>query len=164
MLATPDSFRPNQSPLGAYHPAPGSHFRRRAPSPELPFDGSGVVMLSSTFVDSRSTAFVLTESRTQIWAYLLCFIGSRPATGRQTQVCLQPLIHKAGSEPPGRLRSSTGFPYERLRRCKSTLVLASALPDCSGAFSVTVQANLGETEASSFEPSHLSLTACWTYV
>jgi len=106
MLATPDSFRPNQSPLGAYHPAPGSHFRRRAPSPELPFDGSGVVMLSSTFVDSRGTAFVLTESRTQIWAYLLCFIGSRPATGRQTQVCLRPLIHQ------GRIRASRPPPLQ----------------------------------------------------
>jgi hypothetical protein len=103
MLATPDSFRPNQSPLGAFHPAPGSHVRRRSPSPELPFDGSGVVTLSSTFADSRDTAFVLTESRTLIWAYLLCFSGSRPATGRQAEVCLRPLIHQGqirASRPP----------------------------------------------------------------
>jgi len=103
MLATPDSFRLNQSPLGAFHPAPGSHFRWQAPSPELPFDGSGAVTLSSTLVDSRSTAFVLTESRTQRWAYLLCFSGSRPATGRQTEVCLRPLIYQGqirASRPP----------------------------------------------------------------
>jgi hypothetical protein len=39
MLATPDSFRPSQSPLGAYLPAPGSHTRRLAPSPGQTFAG-----------------------------------------------------------------------------------------------------------------------------
>jgi len=54
MLVTPGSFRPNQSPLGAFHPAPGSHFRRSRPSPDRSFDGSGGVRLSSDFADSRT--------------------------------------------------------------------------------------------------------------
>jgi len=75
MLATPDPFRSNQNPLGAFHPAPGSHVRRRTPLPEAAFDGSGGVELSSTLVDFRNTPFVLTESRTLTRAYLQCFSG-----------------------------------------------------------------------------------------
>jgi len=75
MLATPESFRLNQNPLGAFHPAPGSHVHRRTPSPEAAFDGSGGVELSSTLADFRNTPFVLTESQTLTRAYLLCFSG-----------------------------------------------------------------------------------------
>jgi len=64
MFATPDLFRPDQSPLGAFHPAPGSHIRRRSPLPETPFDGQGGVTLSSTLADFRIILFVLTETLT----------------------------------------------------------------------------------------------------
>jgi len=64
MLATPDSFRLNQNPLGAFHPAPGSHNRRQVPLPELTFESSGEVAVSSAFADFRAISFVLTESRT----------------------------------------------------------------------------------------------------
>jgi len=64
MLVTPDPFRLNQSPLGAFHPAPGSYLRRHSPSPETPFDGSGGVILSSTLADFRTIPFVLTEAQT----------------------------------------------------------------------------------------------------
>jgi len=64
MFATPDSFRLNQSPLGAFHPAPGSYIRRRFPLPETPFNGAGGVKLSSTVADSRIIPLVLTEALT----------------------------------------------------------------------------------------------------
>jgi len=71
MFATPDPFRLDQSPLGAYHPAPGSHIRRRHLLPEASFDGPGGVALSSTLIKSRAIPFVLAETRTVTWAMLL---------------------------------------------------------------------------------------------
>jgi len=73
MLATPDSFRLNQNPLGASSLPQAPITIAHSPSPERAFDGSGEVALSSTHVDFRAISFVLTESRTLIWASLPCF-------------------------------------------------------------------------------------------
>jgi len=51
-VATPDPFRPDQSPLGAYHPAPGSPHPSVALVTEGPFVSSGGVPVSSTLADS----------------------------------------------------------------------------------------------------------------
>jgi len=61
MLATPDSSRPNQSPLGAIHlpQAPTSIAATRHRM--VAFDGSGEVKLSSAVADFRIISFVLAE-------------------------------------------------------------------------------------------------------
>jgi len=61
MLATPDSFRLNQSPLGAIHLPQAPTTVGRTPSPEGLSCASGVVELSSALADSRSISFVLTD-------------------------------------------------------------------------------------------------------
>jgi hypothetical protein len=53
MLETPDSSRPNQSPLGAIHLPQAPTSVAVSSSPKSTFDGSGEVKLSSTFVDFR---------------------------------------------------------------------------------------------------------------
>jgi len=68
MLATPGSFRPNQSPLGAIHlpqaPATVGH----TPSPEGLSQVSGEVKLASTLADFRFISFVLTDPEPMLWA------------------------------------------------------------------------------------------------
>jgi len=60
MLATPDSFRLNQSPLGAIRLPQAPATVGRTPSPEGPFEDSGEVTLSSTLADFRVISFCLT--------------------------------------------------------------------------------------------------------
>jgi hypothetical protein len=59
MLATPDSFRLNQNPLGAYHLPQALKTVAPSPSPERPFEDSGEVILSLAFANSRVTLFCL---------------------------------------------------------------------------------------------------------
>jgi len=68
LFATPDSFRLNQSPLGAYHLPQAPTTVAQTSSPKMPFDSSGGVVLSSALADFRSIPFVLTESRALMWA------------------------------------------------------------------------------------------------
>jgi len=63
LFATPDSFRLNQSPLGAIHLPQAPTTVAHTPLPKVPFDSSGGVVLSSALADSRSIPFVLTESQ-----------------------------------------------------------------------------------------------------
>jgi hypothetical protein len=64
MLATPDSFRLNQNPLGASSLPQAPTTVAHSPLPEMAFEGLGEVTLSSTCVSSRAISFVLTESQT----------------------------------------------------------------------------------------------------
>jgi hypothetical protein len=61
MFATPDPFRPDQSPLGAIQTDPGSHVRRPSPSPEGSFGSWGGVAVSSALADFPTISFVLTD-------------------------------------------------------------------------------------------------------
>jgi hypothetical protein len=64
MLATPDSFRLNQNPLGAIRLPQALTTVVRAPSQEGTFASRGGVELSATCIASRTILFVLTETET----------------------------------------------------------------------------------------------------
>jgi hypothetical protein len=67
-------------------------------------------------------------------------------SGGKSEVCLRPLDVMANPEPPGRLHTSTGSPYEeRLDRSRGW-ALTSADPNCFGAFSVTDRATLSQAD------------------
>jgi len=141
LLATPDSFGLNQSPLGAIHLPQAPRTVGHAPSPEGPFENPGEVEVSSALADSPSISFVLTESRALIWALLFCFgLANAIATWRQAKVCLRPLSSygedRASRPPPLQHRVP-------IRACigllAQTPLFASVLPDHSGTFIVRVR-------------------------
>jgi len=137
MLATPDSFRLNQSPLGAIHLPQAPTSVGHAPSPEGPFDDLGEVMLSSAVADSRVIPFVLTESQAMMWALLFCFrLANAIATWRQAKVCLRPLSSygedRASRPPPLQHRAPIRAASSCLRRHRCWRRSAGSLRDlCS---------------------------------
>jgi len=165
MLATPDSFRLNQNPLGASSLPQAPITIAHSPSPEMAFDGSGEVALSSTHVDSRAISFVLTESRTLIWASLQCFrVANVQATGRQAQVCLRPLIYygqiRASRPPPLQHRVPIRAGVESLyatRRSRRSFQIAP------GPFQSQVERFLELTEVSFCRNRPFKPHSSWTY-
>jgi len=84
LFATPDSFRLNQSPLGAIHLPQAPTTVAHTPSPKVPFDSSGGVVLSSALADSRSIPFALTESQAvYVGLVALLKVANAIATWRQ---------------------------------------------------------------------------------
>jgi len=125
MLATPDSFRPNQSPLGAIHLPQAPTIVRHNPLPEGFSEVAGEVDLSSALADSRSISFVLTDPAPILWAKLLCFRAANAiATWRQAKVCLRPLSFfgkdRASRPPPLQHR----VPHTSLPRAACADILA----------------------------------------
>jgi len=68
MLATPDSFRLNQSPLGAIHLPQAPTTVAPTSSPKGPFVNCGGVAISSALADFRAIPFVLADPRFLMWA------------------------------------------------------------------------------------------------
>jgi hypothetical protein len=64
MLATPDSFRLNQNPLGAIRLPQALTTVAHIPLPGGTFASSGTVVLSANRFTSRTISFVLTETGT----------------------------------------------------------------------------------------------------
>jgi len=74
MFATPDSFRLNQSPLGAVHLPQAPTSVGHTPSPE----GLSLAQVVSTlpaYAGLRSTAFILAEPQAMRWASLSCLLS-----------------------------------------------------------------------------------------
>jgi len=72
MLATPDSFRLNQSPLGAFHQPQAPTIRRTRFVTEGPFANSGEVTLSTALAVFRAISFGPHGTRTLMWAKSPC--------------------------------------------------------------------------------------------
>jgi hypothetical protein len=142
-LATPEPFGSVQNPLGVYRLPQDFTHRRSQPLPDDAFAGFGSVRLSLALARSRRIAL---HPRGLLSAVVnrdaIPFVGFRRCTSTANSGLLATPILQGRTVPPGRLRSSTGFPYEpasiRLRRTPPT----SVLPDCSGTFSVTGWAHL----------------------
>jgi len=92
---------------------------------------------------------------------LPCFrVAYAKATWRQTEVSLRPLVcygrTRASRPPPRQHRDPIRGALSRLRGA----TLASAFPDCSGAFSVTDRATISQTGFPAWSRAvHLSLAA-----
>jgi len=159
MLATPDSFRPNQSPLGAIHLPQAPTIVRHTPLPEGFSVVAGEVDLSSALADSRSISFVLTDPAPILWAKLLCFrVANAIATWRQAKVCLRPLSFfgkdRASRPPPLQHRvPHTSNASGCLRRHLCVRWFFRIAP---GPFQTR---SGGSSGANAFEPSRFSLTA-----
>jgi len=126
LFATPDSFRLNQSPLGAVHLPQAPTSVGRTPLPE----GLSLAQVRSSlpaYAGLRSIAFILTEPQAMRWASLSCLLS---LTSWQPDGVLG--LHttpdpSGGSEPPGRLPPAPGSYGNRPGR--SAFSRANSVPD-----------------------------------
>ena len=156
VTAEPLELRAYPEPPGRRPPAPGCQVRRVTSVAGAPFGSLGCLIISA--FASAMSHFILAESQAMNLALTVVLTLTFQTVERRARSARYPCLITAETEPPGRLHSSTGTPYQRRGEPR----YASAHPDCSGAFSVSGAAPLGADMLPTWR--RFQSRDSWTYV